>query len=89
MRLDVLDVSSCNRSKKKDFMQIGHAKDEHSSCFLELIPIRVKTWRGKSNEFLQNKNCYHRTFIIETQNLGKAQDFGALPAVEPLGSFLE
>ena len=70
-------------------MQIGHAKDEHFSCFLELIPIRVKTWRGKSNEFLQNKNCYHRTFIIETQNLGKAQDFGALPAVEPRGRFLE
>ena len=62
-------------------MQIGHAKDEHFSCFLELIPIRVKTWRGKSNEFLQNKNCYHRTFIIETQNLGKAR---ALPAVTPL-----
>ena len=25
--------------------------------------LSIKTWRGNSNEFLRNKNCYHRTFI--------------------------
>ena len=32
----------------------------------------------------KTKDCYFRLFVIETQNLGKAQAMGALPAVVPL-----